>query len=129
MEREIKFRVYDTINKHMHCKETFINSEGTFFASADPNGINMSGVKSIRFNNQYVFAGQYTGLKDKNGKEIYECDIVTDIWNETIAEIIFERCWFKLKGKSGKFKSELLGNFVSSNIEIIGNIYETPNKE
>lgn len=66
---------------------------------------------------------QFTGLLDKNGKEIYESDIVEDRLSGEIHEVVFEKlCW--RMGSGG----ELLGNYAApeEDLKVLGNIYENP---
>jgi len=75
---------------------------------------------------------QYTGLQDKNGKEIYVGDIVelehwksSDIFNYDkpfIVEFLLGQVNFK-QNRYNNFIGSLMGNL---GIKVIGNIYENP---
>ena len=123
--REIKFR-----GKRINTDEWVYG----YYVGLGPN--NKSAIKTFGNRVHHVAedtVGQYTGLKDKKGKEIYEGDIT----NHGIVEYNKELTWdtwgsphpgfyFKEAYEGGE-KGELhYHTGFDDDVEVLGNIYENP---
>ena len=122
--RKIKFRAWNKVEEKMYNWYEFLNTnmKNTFIAPESTAMILM----------------QYTGLKDKNGKEIYEGDIVKydEFWregdchyNSGVGQILWddEETGFYLAAKDTYFIDiDLFSLTRNLDAEVIGNTYENP---
>ena len=70
--------------------------------------------------------GQYTGLTDKNGKRIFEGDIVSLVKHDgLIYKVVYVPCRYELINSKG-VNCFVLDIYKSENIEVIGNIHDNP---
>lgn len=125
MKREIKFRAWDKKNNKfldpkLWAKEFSVHLQmGISVRSklAEREDVDVFQIELM----------QYTGLKDKNGKEIYEGDVVSYKsfnGNRGEAAVTWEYGCFNLEDFKNDAGSENIQNM--KDIEIIGNVHENP---
>ena len=145
--REIKFRAWDKIGKFMAYLENVEvigsgMSESSHRFAFDVNiqfsipSIDMRGKyqedKSF-FDLSNIKLMQYTGLKDKRGKEIYEGDILKVFDDNEVIDETLKVQWeedgagFNMVSLDGKYLEWEYNPFTADfDMEILGNIYENP---
>ena len=132
---ETKFRVwngYRIISDEIHRIEFYGNGTWAIIGMEEFNGVNnlkrpYKIATSYNKRNKAVLM-QYTGLKDKNGVEIYEGDIIkvaflekSKLFGETwVGKVFYNAGSFDIDGEWCQALN-LLGDCY---IEVIGNIYE-----
>lgn len=125
MTREIKFRAWDTpFNKMIYDNSLItINLDGTV------NYGNAELTSRDTYLQYPIVLMQFTGLKDKNGKEIYEGDIVNDCKVVTFGHYDVGEYEDNESGIGWHITYQgkpLSGIYLGKNLEVLGNIYENP---
>ena len=118
--REIKFRAWSHIGKMMLYTERcpgisiLMNEPTLTFPIKEPISISFGEYELM----------QFTGMKDCNGTEIYDGDIVsTD--DEDIAVITWDEDEYKFTVDTEEYFYDL-GEYYPKDLEVIGNIHKNP---
>ncbi|VVB58126.1 YopX protein [Candidatus Anstonella stagnisolia] len=131
--RELKFRVWDGTEMHYPPRKGDITS---FVLTQNGEVWNSDNCPLTPEEEKSIVVMQYTGLKDKNGKEIYEGDILQYIWKSANGAEWKETQQVFI----GEHTSEEMGNIIvgvhtgslsldkdgAEKYEVIGNVHENP---
>jgi uncharacterized phage protein (TIGR01671 family) len=127
--REIKFRAWDSVRKQMYLSPDEIKHLGGWFDAHRFDGLE----------NGTTYVMQFTGLKDKNGREVYEGDIlkITDKYDSSSHQVLIRKVSFEQRAPAcgfvlGDAEHDYVEHFgrimkdddTDWDVEVIGNIYE-----
>ena len=136
--REIKFRVWQKSLKRFMSQ--YYDGGERIVMSLEGKPLEWDEMKNLREMSDDFVVQQYTGLKDKNGKEIYEGDIIqwSIDWRERKAEVkygigefdggVYKYAGFYLEGDGRILEPYEITNMIKHkeyySYKVVGNIFE-----
>jgi uncharacterized phage protein (TIGR01671 family) len=123
MDKEIRFRAWDKKD----CKMYYSDVPKQNY-KVTPYGIFANDTHNYQYTSYTLFGKeftkmQYTGLKDKNGVDIYEGDVLKQFGNPKPFVVEFFNSTWRAR------RLYILGSEIKEpSIEVIGNIYENPER-
>ena len=123
--REIKFRAWDKVSKMYYSGDYDFHFTKSWYVQEKEKPWEMN----VLVSSTTGILMQYTGLKDKNGKEAYFGDLIK-LWEDR--KVVYEIRWGSIMGRIFLHHLDKNGDSgyqYGSDIQegkIVGNIYENP---
>lgn len=117
--RELKFRVWDKSVEHLYEVQTLIDGGGVigrYVLNGEMNYIQLCA--------DDVIIEQYTGLKDKSGKEICEGDIVKFKWTKRLYVVTYRLYDASFILENDEWEEIIHLSLDKDDFEVVGNIHE-----
>lgn len=125
--REIKFRAWDKYGNKMRLVKS-VNYADDGFAKTILVHL-VGGINGGYVHGESCELMQYTGLTDKNGKDVYEGDILTRVSPFSGETYFYKILWDGYNSRfiaDGKRIRESVSGAIERGYEHAGNIYENP---